>query len=60
MLQILFLETNFDKNFFYKKNSLFSSFSLEFRLFIDFQSSEMVPPQSRSKLDFCMIFANDD
>ena len=58
--KFILLALIFYKNFFYKKTLYFLLFLLEFDLFIDFQSPGVVHTQSRSALDFCMIFVNDD
>ena len=58
--KFILLTLIFHKNFFYKKTLYFLLFLLEFDLFIDFQSPDVVHTQSRSTLDFCMIFVNDD
>ena len=58
--KFILLALIFYKDFFYKKTLYFLLFLLEFDLFIDFQSPDMVYTQSRSTFDFCMIFVNDD
>ena len=50
----------FCKNFLYKKTFYFLLFLLEFDIFIVFQSRDVVHIQSRSTLDFFMIFVNDN
>ena len=57
--KFILLELIFYKNFFDKK-ILYFVFLLEFDLYIDFQSPDVVQPHIRSIHDFSMIFANDD
>ena len=58
--KLILLALIFYKNYFCKKTLDFLLFLLGFDLFIDFQSPDMVHTQSRSTLDFCIIFVNDD
>ena len=57
--KFILLTLIFHKNFFYKKTLYFLLFLLEFDLFIDFQSPDLVHTQSRLTLDFCLIFVID-
>ena len=52
---LYFININFYENFFLKKTLNFLPFLLEFDLFIDFQTPEVVHAKSRSTLDFCMM-----
>ena len=58
--KFILIGINFLQEIFYKKTLYFLLFLLEFDLFIDFQSSDIVHTQNGSTLDVCMIFGNDD
>ena len=60
LLKIYFIDISFLKELFYKKTLYFLLFLLEFDLFIDFPSPDVIHTQSGSTLDFCMIFVNYD
>ena len=60
LLQIYFIGINFLYELFYKKTHYFLLSLLEFDLFIEFQSPDVVHIQSGSTFDFCIIYVNDD